>query len=164
MKPWIKICWPIQTIWIIWGTWKLGSYRKRTLMFLIFLILDRSLIMRKQKNTHMDIICDKFGHWENNCKNYLARLKQDACVASKGVYMIQIYFLLSGSNSDIWVLDTTCRSYIYNLLQQLQNIKGLKRGDLELYGASGESISTETVKTCMLDFLLDKILKLKTIY
>ena len=78
--------------------------------------------------------------------------------------MIQIYFSLSGSDSDTWVLDTAYGSYIYNLLQQLQNIKGLKRGNLELYGASGESISTETMKTYMLDLPSGKTLKLKGYY
>ena len=49
----------------------------------------------------MDIICGKFGHWEYNCKNYLARLKQDASVPPKGMYMIQTYFSLSDSDSNI---------------------------------------------------------------
>ena len=59
----------------------------------------------------------KYGHWENNCKDYLARLKQGASVAPKSVYMIQTYFLLSGSDSNTWVFDTVCRSHIYNSLQ-----------------------------------------------
>ena len=63
---------------------------------------------KKAKDVHLDIICSfygKFGHWENNCKNYLARLKQGASIVPKGVYMIQTYFLLSGSDSDTWILD-----------------------------------------------------------
>ena len=39
-----------------------------------------------------------------------------------------------------------------------------ERGDLELYGASGEFISTETVGTYMLDLPSDKILELKDCY
>ena len=74
----------------------------------------------KAKDTHMNIsylFCGKFGYWEYNCKNNLASLKQDASIAPKGVYMIQTYFSLSSSNSDIWVLDTACRSHICNSLQ-----------------------------------------------
>ena len=78
--------------------------------------------------------------------------------------MIQTYFSLSDSDSNIWILDTICRSYICNSLQRLQNIKDLKRGDLELYGASGESISIEAVKICMLDLSSNKILELKDCY
>ena len=105
----------------------------------------------KVKDVYLDIIYGKFGYWENNYKNYLTRLKQDASIAPKGVSMIQIYFSLSGFDSDTWVLDTVNESYIYNLLQRLQNIKGLKIGDLELYGASGESISAEAVEIYMLN-------------
>ena len=74
---------------------------------------------KKAKDIPMDIICSfcgKFRHWENNCKNYLARLKQGASTAPKGVYMIHTYFSLSGSDFDTWVLDTIYRSYICNLL------------------------------------------------
>ena len=78
--------------------------------------------------------------------------------------MIQIYFSLSDSDYEILVLDTTCGSYFCSSLLQLQNIKDLKRGNLELYGASGESISAETVEICMLDLLSDKILELKDYY
>ena len=61
----------------------------------------------KAKDVLKDIIysfCGKFDHWKYNCKNNLASLKQDASIAPKGVYMIQIYFSLSGSDSDIWAL------------------------------------------------------------
>ena len=80
------------------------------------------------------------------------------------VYDTNLFFLLSGSDSNTWVLDTTCGLYICNLLQRLHNIKGLKRGVLELYGINGESISIEAVKICMLDLSSDKILKLKDCY
>ena len=69
----------------------------------------------KAKDIHMNIICsfcDKFGHWEYNCMNNLASLKQDASVVPKSVYMIQICFSLSGSDSDTWVLDTVYGSHI----------------------------------------------------
>ena len=55
---------------------------------------------KKAIDIHKDIIYDKFGYWGYNCKNYLARLKQGASVAPKGMYMIKTYFLLSGSDSD----------------------------------------------------------------
>ena len=74
----------------------------------------------KAKDVYMDIsclFCGKFGHWEYNCKNNLASLKQDASIVPKGVYMIQTYFLLSGSDSDAQVLDTVCGLYICNSLQ-----------------------------------------------
>ena len=51
----------------------------------------------KIKDVYMDIsylFCGKFGQWEYNCKNNLARLKQGTCVASKDVYMIQTYFFI----------------------------------------------------------------------
>ena len=68
-------------------------------------ILDLRLISNneKAKDVSMDIIylfCGKFGCWENNCKNYLASLKQGSSIAPKGVYMIQTYFSLSGLDSD----------------------------------------------------------------
>ena len=78
--------------------------------------------------------------------------------------MIQTYFSLSDSDSDIWVLDTTYGSHFCSSLLQLQNIKDLKRGNLELYSASGESISAEAVGTCMFDLSSDKILELKDYY
>ena len=65
----------------------------------------------------MDIIYKKFRHWEYNCKNYFARLKQGASVTPKDMYMIQTYFSLSDSDSDIWILDTIYRSHICNSLQ-----------------------------------------------
>ena len=108
--------------------------------------------------------CGKIGYWKKNYKNYLASLKQGASVASKGVYMIQTYFLLSASNSDTWILDTVYGSHICNSLQQLQNIIGLKRGDLKLFDTSGESISAKTMGTCMLKSILDKTLELEEYY
>ena len=74
----------------------------------------------KAKDVHMDIsylFRGKFGYWEYNCKNNLSSLKQGASIVPKDVYMIQTYFSLSGSDSDIWVLDITYRSYIYNSLR-----------------------------------------------
>ena len=53
--------------------------------------LDSISDNKKAKNIPMDITYyfgDKLGHWKNNCKNYLASLKQDASVASKSVYII----------------------------------------------------------------------------
>ena len=70
---------------------------------------------KKAKDIYKDIIysfCSKFEYWEYNCKNNLASLKQDASVAPKGVYMIQTYFLLSGLDSNTWILDTTHGSHI----------------------------------------------------
>ena len=90
-------------------------------------------------------------------------MKQSASIAPKGMYVIQIYFSLSDSDYT-WILDTACGSHICNSLQRLKNIKGLKRGDLELYNASGESISAEVVGTCMLDLSSGKILVLKDCY
>ena len=97
------------------------------------------------------------GHRKNNCKNYLAILKQGASIASKDVYMLRTYFLLSVSNFDTWILDTVCRSHISNSLQRLQNIRDLKRDDLKLYGASGESISVEAVGTYMLFYFRTRL-------
>ena len=57
----------------------------------------------KAKDVHLDIsylFYDKFGYWEYNCKNNFASLKQGASIAPKGVYMIQTYFSLSGSDCD----------------------------------------------------------------
>ena len=71
---------------------------------------------------------------------------------------------MSDSDSDIWVLDTTSGSHFCSSLLQLQNIKDLKRGNLELYSASEESISIEAVGTCILDLPSDKILELKDYY
>ena len=56
-------------------------------------ILDLEMVSNneKVKDVLKDIIylfCNKFSHWEYNCKNNLARLKQSACVAPKSVYMI----------------------------------------------------------------------------
>ena len=89
----------------------------------------------KAKDIHVDIsclFCGKFGHWEYNCKNNFASLKQDISIAPKGVYMIQIYFSLSASSFDTWILDIICGSYIYNWLQWLQDIRELKKDNLEL--------------------------------
>ena len=78
--------------------------------------------------------------------------------------MIQTYFSLSDLDSDTWVLDTAYRSHIYNSLQRLQNIKSLKRDNLELYGTSGESISVEAIGTYILELPSSKILELKNCY
>ena len=81
-------------------------------------IFDSDLVSDKKV---MDVLtdityCGKLRYWKNIDKNYLASLKQGASVAPKGVYMIQTYFLLSGSNFDTWVLDTVCGLHIYNSL------------------------------------------------
>ena len=85
------------------------------------------------------------------------------CNIKKCVYDTDL-FLLSDSDFNIWVLDTTSGSYFYSSLLQLQNIKDLKRGNLKLYDASRESISTEAVETCMLDLPSGKTLELKDYY
>ena len=106
----------------------------------------------------------KLGNWKNNCKNYLASLKQGTSIVPNGVYMLHTCFSLSALNSDMWVLDTASGSHICNSLQRLHNIRGLKRGDLELFDASEKSISIEVVETCMLYLPLDKILELEECY
>ena len=75
-------------------------------------ILDFGMISNNEKaiDIYKNIIhsfCNKFRHWEYNCKNNLVRLKQSVSIVPKGVYMIQTYFLLSGLDPDTWVLDTT---------------------------------------------------------
>ena len=53
----------------------------------------------KAKDVPIDIICSfcsKFAHWENNCKNYLARLKQGVSLALKDVYI---------NNTDLFFIE-----------------------------------------------------------
>ena len=79
------------------------------------------------------------------------------------MYEIHIILSLSSFNSDSWVLDIAYGSHICKLLQGLQNIRVLKKGDFELYGAGGESIQVETVETYMLKLPSEKILELETV-
>ena len=83
---------------------------------------------------------------------------------AKGLYVIQTNLLLSTSISDFWLLDTVCGSHVYKLLQNLQEIKSLNKGDFKLFGASGESIQAEAIGTRVLKLPSGKILKLKTSY
>ena len=108
--------------------------------------------------------CGKAGHWKRNCKLYLATVKAGASDAPKGMYEIHTILSLSSSNSDSWVLDTACGSHICKSLQGLQNIRVLKKGDFELYGAGGESIQAEVVGTYMLKLPSGKILELENYY
>ena len=85
-------------------------------------------------------------------------------ISNKGMYEIHTILLLNSSNSDSWKLDTACISHICKLLQGLQNIRVLKKGDFELYGAGGESIQAEAVWTYILKLPFGKILELKNYY
>ena len=105
--------------------------------------------------------CGKEGYWKKNCKEYLATVKS-ASVA-KVLYMIQTNLSLSISILDYWVLDTAYDLYLCKSLQSLQEIKSLNKGDLELFGASGEFIKAEAMGTRILKLPLDKVLELKII-
>ena len=60
--------------------------------------------------------CSKKGYWKRNCKSFLAKMKENASMAHKGMYMIHIVFSLNSSVSNSWVLDTAYGSYICKLL------------------------------------------------
>ena len=62
------------------------------------------------------------------------------------------------------ILDTACDSHIRKSLQGLQNIRVLKKGDFELYGAGGKSIQAEAIGTYMLKLPSEKILELENYY
>ena len=83
---------------------------------------------------------------------------------AKGLYVIQTNLSLSTWISDSWVLDTAYGSHLYKSLQDLQKIKSLNKGDIELFDASRESIHAEAIGTKILELPLDKILKLKIYY
>ena len=70
--------------------------------------------------------------------------------APKGMYEIHTILSLSSSNSDSWVLDTTCGSHICKLLQGLQNIRVFRNGDFELYDTGEKSIQVEAMGTYIL--------------
>lgn len=108
--------------------------------------------------------CGKAGHWKRNCKSFLASMKTDARVASKGMFMLHANLSLSSSNSNSWVLDTGCGFHICKSFHGLQKIKILKKGDFELYGAGGESIQAEAVGTYNLELPSGKLLQLEDCY
>ncbi|MCR4790616.1 MAG: DDE-type integrase/transposase/recombinase, partial [Treponemataceae bacterium] len=108
--------------------------------------------------------CGKMGHWKRNCKSFLASVKPDASVASKGMFLLHANMTLSSSDSNSWVLDTGCGSHICKSLHGLQKIRRLKKGDFELYGAGGESIQAEAVGTYILELPSGKFLKLEDCY
>ena len=91
-------------------------------------------------------------------------MKYKEASVTKGLYMIQTNLSLSTSISDSWILDSACGSHFCKLLQSLQEIKSLNKGDFELFGASGESIQAEAVGTKILKLSSGKVLKLKTCY
>ena len=108
--------------------------------------------------------CGKPGHWKRNCKVYLATVKAGASDAPKGMYEIHAVLSLDSSISNSWVLDIACGHHICKSLQGLQNIRVLKEGDFELYGAGGESIQAEAIGNYILKLSSGKILELKDCY
>ena len=71
---------------------------------------------------------------------------------------------MSNSNSNSWVLDTTCGSHICNSLQGLHQIRNLKKDDFKLYGASGEAIYAKVMDAYILLLPLDNMIKLEECY
>ena len=61
------------------------------------------------------LLLSKLGHWNRNCKVYLAGVKLGALDASKGMY--EIHTILDSSTSYTWVLDTACGHHICKSLQ-----------------------------------------------
>ena len=80
------------------------------------------------------------------------------------MYKIHKILLLSSPNSNSWVLDTVCGSHVCKLLQGLQNLGILKKGDFKLYGTGGESIQAKVMGTYMLMLSFGKILELENYY
>ena len=115
----------------------------------------------KKKNDGIYHYYGKKGYWKRNYKSYLASLKQNINIASKGLYMIHTNFSLSDSAFDSWVLDIICGSHLCKSLQGLQRIQSLNKGDFELFNASGESIHAEAVETYLLKLSSSKILELE---
>ena len=106
----------------------------------------------------------KPGHWKRNCKVYLASMKNDASVASRGMNEVHTILSLDSSISNTWVLDTVYGHHICKSLQGLQRLRVLKEGDFELYGTGGESIQAEAVGINSLKLSSGKILELKNCY
>ena len=66
-----------------------------------------------------------------NYKAYLGSLKKRALDAPStlGMFVIEVNIV---SNSNQWVLDTSCGSYICTNVQGLRNNRHLNKGELDL--------------------------------
>ena len=85
--------------------------------------------------------CNKIGHWKRNCPEYLAELRKQRANgegSSKGIsiYVIELFTV----SSNTWVFDTGCGYHIVNVLQEPENWKKLKQGDMELIVGDGKRV------------------------
>ena len=90
------------------------------------------------------------GHCKRNCKAYLESKKEVACDASSTscIYVIKVNIV---SLDNIWVLDTSCDSYICNDMQSLRNSRKLTKGEFDLRVGNGARVATVSIWTYVLN-------------
>ncbi|KAJ0479660.1 hypothetical protein HanIR_Chr13g0622571 [Helianthus annuus] len=87
----------------------------------------------------------EIGHLNRNYPSYLKELKtkRDARQTSGTILMIHIDLNVISSNT--WVLDTRCRTHVYNLLQEFKKNKHYKKGDISLFMGNGAKVQVEAL-------------------
>ena len=94
--------------------------------------------------------CGKEGHWK---KNYKACMESNKKMASDGptpssIYVIEVNTISYGN---LWVLDTSCGSYIWFDMQGLRDSRKLTKGESDLRSGNGVRVVVVAIGTYVLN-------------
>ena len=95
----------------------------------------------KEKYFH----CNNDGHWKQNCPTYLATLKNKKEGPFGGMLIIESNLTVSSASS--WVLDSSSNAHLCTFMQDLEDSRRLRDGEMILCIENGARVTAVAVGT-----------------
>jgi hypothetical protein len=103
--------------------------------------------------------CGKPGHWNRNCRHYLASLKKDKPSEGMSNILIIETNLMDGPFNS-WCVDFGATSHIYNMLQGFKETRRLNEGEVILKMGTSATVAAIAIRTFCLELSSSRTLGL----
>ena len=122
-------------------------------------VVPKKKIVKKKKCFHND----KDGHWKWSCPAYLTSLKNKRKDGfSKDMLFIETNLMICSTSN--WVIDSESSAYLCIYLQDLDDSRRLREGEMTLYVGNRAKVVTVAVEIYPIHLPLENILFLRDYY